>query len=86
MVPPFAVPHLFAKHGQAGTEPGRGQKPVVAVDYRLLTLVLDDRDSVLEDAGRLVFEKTINGERIVAVLERRMKRRMISSVTMWIVG
>lgn len=86
----FALPrdtvlHVLREHGVESVETPRGQRAVVPQDYARLADLLDAPDRVAEDGGRLVFEKTFGGERLIAVFEPRRKRRMLALVTMWVV-
>lgn len=85
-----AVRHVRKYHGDDALESRRGQRAVRAEDYALLPALLNDPDTMeyagVSDIGRHLvrFEKTIGGERIVAVFEVRPGRRMVALQTMFI--
>ena len=79
-----AVRHVHKRHGQDSTELTRGQRAVTHADFTRLGELLNDPDLVEESDGRLRFEKSFGGERLIAIFEPRKKRRMLTLVTMWV--
>lgn len=79
-----AVLHVLKQHGNDAAERHQGQRGVTVADFALLLQLMADPDSVTEDAGRLVMQRQIGGERVTAVFERLAKRRMLNLVSMWI--
>ncbi|QBF31504.1 phage minor head protein [Thalassococcus sp. S3] len=78
------VRHVLNSHGDAARETARGQRAVTAEDYARIGPMLNTRDAVTLDDGRVLVTKTVGSERFQMVFERRAKRRMLSLVTMWI--
>ncbi|MDF2232183.1 phage minor head protein [Albimonas sp. CAU 1670] len=80
-----AVEHIRARHGDPETERRRGQIAIGPADYRLLPLLLAGWDELKagEEPERIQVSRTIGGERVHAIFERRANRRLLALITMW---
>jgi len=78
--------HIFKEHGNEAAEEQRGQRAITPADYGRLPQVVASPDSIVQDDGKIILEKSFGEERQIAVFEILAKRKMLNLKSMRIIA
>lgn len=81
------IAHVFRAHGDPAVERPRGQIAVTPSNFPLLLKLVAAYDDAQPLGGdRIELRRRIDGATVIAIFERRSKRRLLRLITMRIVG